>query len=314
MKEFSINGYRFDVRNVIRGSKTILYKSVEDEVDLEKKTILKMISKRHPEEHSWLMNEIKIQNLLRERDPSGLFNFCVPILFSGVLEDSGLELKSSGPLEFLCYRRYDYELFDFLVTGGILEKISSLPVEENEQLIRFIFLRIVLAVNFLHNNGIAHRDLKLENMLIDPETLCIYLSDFGFAQDTPDSGLIPWDELGSENYVSPDALNCDYGDYYNCIKGDIFSLGVILFIFTFLMFPFKKSIGKNSTYRWIKGKKIEKIVGVTKAQKYSDELIDLIYSLTESIPEKRPTTKDLLNHCWMKGPLPSEYLLKKLFH
>jgi serine/threonine protein kinase len=64
------------------------------------------------------------------------------------------------------------ELFDYLTEKGRISEEES----------RHIFGQICLAVNYLHEKGIVHRDLKLENVLLD-ERCRIKLGDFGFTRE-----------------------------------------------------------------------------------------------------------------------------------
>jgi serine/threonine protein kinase len=55
----------------------------------------------------------------------------------------------------------------------------------NENDARKIITQLIKAVNFCHDKGIVHRDLKLDNILLsstDPELAVIKISDFGFSK------------------------------------------------------------------------------------------------------------------------------------
>lgn len=53
------------------------------------------------------------------------------------------------------------------VRGGELYKIYQSKKRFNEKVVRFYASQIVLAIGYLHSKGIVHRDLKLENILVD---------------------------------------------------------------------------------------------------------------------------------------------------
>lgn len=73
-------------------------------------------------------------------------------------------------------------------------------MEENE--CRHVFRQIVEAVSYMHSNSIVHRDLKLDNILID-EQKTIKLIDFGFAvQCSSDQKLNLF--CGTPHYMDPD--------------------------------------------------------------------------------------------------------------
>jgi calcium-dependent protein kinase len=82
------------------------------------------------------------------------------------------------------------------------------------------------AVRHLHEMGICHRDLKLENFLFhskDPSTE-LKLIDFGFSKRFgPDSDHIMHAVVGSPQYVAPEVFSGNYD--FEC---DVWSLGIIL--------------------------------------------------------------------------------------
>jgi serine/threonine protein kinase len=53
------------------------------------------------------------------------------------------------------------------IKGGELYKVFKANKRLNEDTVRFYAAQIALAVGYLHGKGIMHRDLKLENILVD---------------------------------------------------------------------------------------------------------------------------------------------------
>jgi serine/threonine protein kinase len=97
-----------------------------------------------------------------------------------------------------------------------------------------IFSQIVEAVGYLHKNGIFHRDLKTENVMIDSGKK-IKIIDFGFSVKAE-----PMQRLnlfcGTPNYMSPEIILKK--DYYGG-PSDIWALGVLLYVICAGHFPFK---------------------------------------------------------------------------
>lgn len=84
-----------------------------------------------------------------------------------------------------------------------------------------IFIQILEAVAYLHNEGIAHRDLKFTNILIDEERR-VKLIDFGFACP---AGQVTKEFCGTPAYMSPEIIQ---KKDYRGTWVDVWALGVIL--------------------------------------------------------------------------------------
>lgn len=60
--------------------------------------------------------------------------------------------------------------------------VKKLPNQRmSEDQCRVIFRQLMLAIGYMHSRGKAHRDLKLDNLLYNPDTQKIKLIDFGFS-------------------------------------------------------------------------------------------------------------------------------------
>lgn len=86
------------------------------------------------------------------------------------------------------------ELFDYLAEKGRL----------NEDETRVLFGQLCLAVAYVHSKGIVHRDLKLENVLLD-ERCRVKLGDFGFTREFERGSLLET-FCGTTGYASPEML------------------------------------------------------------------------------------------------------------
>merc|ERR1711974_249086 len=132
---------------------------------------------------------------------------------------------------------------------GAIDLLQYLEVKNSafsSEQILFIFKQLCDAVTHLHRFGLVHRDLKLENILIQPTTLHCWLIDFGFA--TKVNTQRPT-FCGSVNYVSPELVRCYLKQKtknkplaliadIDLTKVDIWALGVILFTLCSTFFPF----------------------------------------------------------------------------
>jgi calcium-dependent protein kinase len=136
-----------------------------------------------------------------------------------------------------------YNLLQELCTGGELyKKYQATQLKEKE--IAHIFNQIMSAVAYCHEKGIAHRDLKLENILFVSEhpDSPIKVIDFGFSVffqkkkddkeknndgiDTKKYGIRRMkSKVGTLYYISPEIIKGNYDE-----KCDIWACGVILYI------------------------------------------------------------------------------------
>ena len=107
-----------------------------------------------------------------------------------------------------------------------------------------IIYKIADAVSLVHSKGIAHRDIKLANILMK-ENYAIKLADFGFARET-DSSLYMKTYCGSPITMAPEIMLSKPYDK----KVDIWSLGVICFqlIYGKLPFPTENGLQKFIEY------------------------------------------------------------------
>lgn len=142
---------------------------------------------------------------------------------------------SLGPSFFFLFARFIIvmeltphgSLFDLMKTKHVL----------NESEAADYFLQLISALDFCHSKFIAHRDLKLENLLVFWENR-LKISDFGFSRyvnTTDQSTIFSRTYCGSDAYICPEIL---HQKPYNPIKSDIWACGVILFAMVFGRLPF----------------------------------------------------------------------------
>jgi serum/glucocorticoid-regulated kinase 2 len=96
----------------------------------------------------------------------------------------------------------------------------------DEQIARFYFWEVLLALEYLHLNGIIYRDLKPENILLDADGHVV-LTDFGLSKTDFDRTTFSYSFWGSPEYMSPEMLD----EMGHGFPMDIYSLGALLYEF-----------------------------------------------------------------------------------
>ncbi|KAI5948772.1 hypothetical protein KGF57_005170 [Candida theae] len=161
-------------------------------------------------------SEVKIHreiNSLKLLNHPNIVNL-VEVMKSGKYVGIVLEYASGG------------ELFDYILQHKFLKE----PVAKK------IFAQLVSGVDYMHSKGLIHRDLKLENLLMDKHKNVI-ISDFGFVNSCADkSNDLMKTSCGSPCYAAPELVLTQ--SPYEGRKADVWSLGVILYAMLSGYLPF----------------------------------------------------------------------------
>ncbi|XP_037390203.1 serine/threonine-protein kinase pim-1-like [Pygocentrus nattereri] len=152
----------------------------------------------------------------------------------------------------------------------------------DEDMARDIMVQVVEAVNQCSKRGVLHRDIKLQNLLINIDTLEVKLIDFGCGDLIKTT---PYDRYaGTFRYCPPEFLV--YGSY-DADPATVWSLGVLLFRMVYGHLPFAS--------------KFETIVGIFVFKDgLSKECRNLIAWCLEWLPSKRPSLQQIRQHEWLQ--------------
>lgn len=91
------------------------------------------------------------------------------------------------------------------IKGGELYKFFKDYKHFEEPQVKFYAAQIALALGYLHNKGVIHRDLKLENIMLE-HTGYIKLIDFGLAKLMDDKGTMAKTYCGTPEYLAPEMI------------------------------------------------------------------------------------------------------------
>lgn len=133
-----------------------------------------------------------------------------------------------------------YMILEEMRGGDLLNRIGEKEVyteREARQLCKILFL----AVNYCHKKKIAHRDIKLDNLLLQEtgNDASIKLADFGFAKKVIRPNCLKT-LCGTPNYMAPEIFEAKLNGYdYRC---DMWSVGVVVFALLGGYLPFEGDI------------------------------------------------------------------------
>jgi serine/threonine protein kinase len=137
-----------------------------------------------------------------------------------------LEITKNCPFFPILYRTFQDSNFVYFVSefveGGELFTWLRINERFNENYTRIISGEILIALEYLHANGICYRDLKPENILIDSSGH-VKICDFGFVKKLGE-GELTFTLCGTLEYIAPEVLKGTGHD----ISCDYWSFGVVL--------------------------------------------------------------------------------------
>uniref|UniRef100_A0A0B6ZQP0 non-specific serine/threonine protein kinase n=1 Tax=Arion vulgaris TaxID=1028688 RepID=A0A0B6ZQP0_9EUPU len=168
------------------------------------------------------------------------------------------------------------ELYDYLNRMGQLAESEA----------RRIFRQIVSAIHYCHQNDIVHRDLKLENIILDDKGN-VKIADFGLANYYSHNSTLKT-FCGSPLYASPEIVN---GNPYHGPEVDVWSLGVILYTLVYGAMPFESNNLVSLKQQISEG-------DYNVPSKLSDAA-GLIRHMLTVTPSRRATMEDALRHWWV---------------
>lgn len=160
---------------------------------------------------------------------------------------------------------------------------------------RFFLHQMLDSVEFMHTRRVVHRDLKLENILID-DNLNLKLADFGFACYKNIDALKSY--RGTMTYMAPEIKE---GKQYKGTNVDMFSIGVILFIIVQGIFPFKEARKEEYFYNLLLEGKTDLYFQKVNGTGLSDDFKDLILKFFSYEGDMRPTIEQIRAHPWMQS-------------
>jgi len=202
--------------------------------------------------------------------------------------DSGEVVKPSGRhINHLVFIQMEY------VAGGLLFDLCQTMGAMGEHGGRFFVGQLLESIGYMHSRVVVHRDLKLENILVDSQ-LNLKIADFGFACYKNIDSLTQY--RGTMTYMAPEIKE---GKTYKGRQVDMFSLGVILFIIVQGIFPFKEARKEEYFYNLLLTGKIDTYFNKVNGTGLSPAFKDLILKLFAYDGDQRMTIEEFRAHEWL---------------
>ena len=193
----------------------------------------------------------------------------------------------------------NYMILEYCPKGDLFKYVQNERFTGRQA--KYIFKKILLGVQALHGANICHRNLKMQNILLD-KNFNPKISNFVFAtqfQQNNNQPIMLKDFVGTLSYASPNILS---NQPYNGEKADIFSLGVILFNLVSGKLGFMKATQEDQIYGHILAGNIDQywteLYSKIGNMNFSNDFKDLYISMVAFNENNRPHIAQVLNHPW----------------
>ncbi|TYG78956.1 serine/threonine-protein kinase SAPK2 isoform X2 [Gossypium raimondii] len=188
-------------------------------------------------------------------------------------------------------------VMEYAAGGELFERICSAGrFSEDEQLIS--------GVSYCHSMEICHRDLKLENTLLDGSTAPrVKICDFGYSKSSVLHSQ-PKSTVGTPAYIAPEVLS---KKEYDGKIADVWSCGVTLFVMLVGAYPFEDPNDPKNFKNTI-GRILSAHYSIPDYVRVSMECKHLLSRIFVANPEMRITIPEIRSHPWFLKNLPIELM------
>eukprot|EP00442_Polarella_glacialis_P053147 CAMPEP_0115121870 /NCGR_PEP_ID=MMETSP0227-20121206/46488_1 /TAXON_ID=89957 /ORGANISM="Polarella glacialis, Strain CCMP 1383" /LENGTH=573 /DNA_ID=CAMNT_0002523701 /DNA_START=92 /DNA_END=1813 /DNA_ORIENTATION=+ len=185
-----------------------------------------------------------------------------------------------------------------LVDGESLRAFSQRQPSRklSEGVARKLYRQVVDGVSYCHERLVVHRDLKLENLLLDKCHESVKIIDFGFAAQVTSKDTKLRAFCGTPSYMAPEIIR---GDGYSGFAADVWALGVVVHALLAGSLPFAARTEMQLYAKIRRG-----------FFQFPDCLGELPRKLIKGClrpePSTRPSSTAIMRHSWVTGSVPGE--------
>jgi serine/threonine protein kinase len=209
------------------------------------------------------------------------------------------------------FEKKSYIVIELMEKGEFFDLLSGKKFFPTN-IARFFFKQIAESLLKLKSLNIAHRDLKMENIVVDQE-YNLKIIDFGQSTEIfNEKGvqILHKEFIGTEKYRPPE-MNENVA--YHGDKADIFTLGVILFSMLFGKVPFQKAIQSDKCYKYIYKQDYTTFWGIIKEDNIPIEAVELLNKMFCYNFQNRISIEEILQSEFLKGDTETRENIKFFF-
>lgn len=192
-------------------------------------------------------------------------------------------------------------VMEYAAGGELFARICSAG-RFSEDEARFFFQQLISGVSYCHSMEICHRDLKLENTLLDGSpTPRLKICDFGYSK----SGLLhsqPKSTVGTPAYIAPEVLS---RKEYDGKIADVWSCGVTLYVMLVGAYPFEDPEDPRNFRKTI-GRIMSAQFSIPDYVRVSADCRQLLSRIFVTNPSRRVTIPEIKKHPWFLKNLPKD--------
>jgi len=239
--------------------------------------------------------KVAIKSTKLKHDPSRIHNIAIEIY----LLETAAHPNVVKHIKSFYWDKQIWSVMEYC-PGGALTSLRKVKLIESQ--LQFLMQQIILALEHMHKNNIAHRDLKCANILLDVQMDCtgsthltsaqIKIGDFGLAAlvNGPKSQTAM---CGSRYWMSPEMIQRVGYD----TKTDIYSSGCVMYELINGKAPYRNQGGLLALFNHAT-KGCEPLPSETN-QMYSPECLAFFSSMVIHNQDNRPTAATLMQNTWL---------------
>ena len=224
------------------------------------KILDKLILSQTPEDYELVYQEIAILKIVKHKNIAQLYEI----------------METPQNIYIVMEYCEGKDLMDYILLKTRLGELESLK----------LFQQLINALLYLHSQNIAHRDIKIDNMLLDGKKN-LKLVDFGLSTKYSDDELLN-QPCGTVVYAAPEVLE---GKEYHGMLADVWSSGIVLYGMLSGYLPFCDQDDEVNKQNVLKG-------DIEIPDFFSPLVKDLLSHMLDMNPMTRYTLQDIQDHAW----------------